>query len=118
AGEVVGLTGPNESGKSTLCLVAAGLAPGSVGGELEGELLVDGVALAGLRHWEIASRVGIVFAEPASQLSGVAGSVFEEVALGPVNQGLPAAESVARTERALEWLGLDGLRDRRPDRLS
>ena len=27
-GEVVGVVGANESGKSTLCLVAAGLAPG------------------------------------------------------------------------------------------
>ena len=31
-GETVGLVGPNEAGKSTLCLVASGLAPASVGG--------------------------------------------------------------------------------------
>ena len=31
-GQLVGVVGANESGKSTLCLVASGLAPGSIGG--------------------------------------------------------------------------------------
>ena len=35
AGEVLGVVGANESGKSTLCLVASGLAPAVVGGRLE-----------------------------------------------------------------------------------
>ena len=118
AGEIVGVTGSNDAGKSTLCLVAAGLAPASVGGELTGEVLVDGTALAGLRAWEIAGRVGIVFAEPASQLSGVSDSVLAEVAFGPVNLGLPAAESRARADRALERLGIADLAARRPDHLS
>ena len=32
-GEIVGLVGANEAGKSTLCLVASGLAPASISGE-------------------------------------------------------------------------------------
>ncbi len=118
AGEIVGVTGSNEAGKSTLCLVAAGLAPASVGGELTGEVIVAGSPLAGLRAWEIASRVGIVFAEPASQLSGVSDTVLAEVAFGPVNLGLPATESRARAERSLARLGISDLADRRPERLS
>jgi energy-coupling factor transporter ATP-binding protein EcfA2 len=118
AGEVVGLTGPNEAGKSTLCLVASGLAPGSVGGELAGTVIVDEVDLAGLRQWEVAARVAIVFSEPASQLSGVTGSVFEEVAFGPVNLGLPADESTERATRALEALGIASLASKVPERLS
>ena len=35
-GEIVGLVGANEAGKSTLCLVASGLAPASIGGDLKG----------------------------------------------------------------------------------
>lgn len=117
-GDIVGVTGPNEAGKSTVCLVAAGLAPASVGGELAGQVLVGGESLGGLRAWEIASRVGIVFAEPASQRSGVSDTVLAEVAFGPVNLGLPAAESRARADAALARLGIADLADRRPDRLS
>ena len=48
AGEVVGVAGANESGKSTLCLVASGLAPGVVGGRLEGSVSIDGATIAGV----------------------------------------------------------------------
>ena len=36
-GEIVGVVGANDAGKSTLCLVASGLAPGSIGGGLTGD---------------------------------------------------------------------------------
>jgi ABC-type cobalt transport system, ATPase component len=117
-GEIVGVVGPNEGGKSTLCLVAAGLAPGVVGGELGGDVLIDGVSLRGLPPHALAGRVGIVFANPASQLSGITGTVFEEVALGSVNLGLPVAATIGRTWDALRALGIEGLAERAPDRLS
>ena len=82
-GEVVGVVGPNEAGKTTLCLVLAGLAPRVIGGTLGGRLLVDGTDAAGLAMHEMASRVGITFDNPTTQLSGVAATVFEEVAFGP-----------------------------------
>jgi energy-coupling factor transport system ATP-binding protein len=117
-GEIVGLVGRNEAGKSTLCLVASGLAPASIGGQLTGHVLVDGVPLSGLRPYQLAERVGVVFANPANQLSGVAGTVFEEVAVGPVNLGLPVVETVARVRAALAATGIEELAERRPDRLS
>lgn len=117
-GEVVGLVGLNEAGKSTTCLVASGLAPASIGGELTGEVLIDGVSLRGRRTHQLAEQVGIVFANPAGQLSGVSGTVFEEVALGPVNLGLPVVKTVARVRAALAAVGIDDLAERRPDRLS
>lgn len=118
AGEIVGLTGPNEAGKSTLCLVASGLAPASIGGELRGDVLVDGDSSRGLRTHELAALVGIVFANPASQLSGVTTTVFDEVAFGPVNIGLPAAASRSRAEASMERLGIADLAARDPARLS
>jgi energy-coupling factor transport system ATP-binding protein len=117
AGEIVGLTGPNGAGKSTLCLVASGLAPGSIGGELGGELRVDGERL-GRTASELAGRVGIVFSSPGAQRTGVAATVFEEVAFGPLNLGLPVADTVRRTRRALAALAIEDLAERHPDRLS
>lgn len=117
-GEVVGLVGDNEAGKSTMCLVASGLAPASIGGELTGEVLLDGVPLSGLQPHELADRVGMVFANPAGQLSGVASTVFEEVAVGPVNLGRSVPDTVAATRAALAAVGIEDLAERAPDRLS
>jgi energy-coupling factor transport system ATP-binding protein len=70
-GEVVGLVGANEAGKTTLCLVASGLAPRAIGGALGGRLLLDGTDAANRPMHELASQVGIVFQNPATQRSGV-----------------------------------------------
>jgi energy-coupling factor transport system ATP-binding protein len=117
-GEIVGVVGANEAGKSTLCLVASGLAPGSIGGGLTGKLTIDGADMAGRPLHEFSTRVGIGFQNPATQLSGVAGSVFEEVALGPMNLGRPVRETVERTKSALATLGIEHLAVREPRRLS
>jgi len=117
-GEIVGLVGPNDAGKSTLCLVAAGLAPTSIGGQLKGSLRLDGTPAAGLRTHELAERVVIGFQNPNTQRSGLAATVFEEIAVGPMNLGLPVAETVARTREAIERLRLEALIERDPQRLS
>ena len=118
SGEVVGLRGPNESGKTTLCLVASGLAPAAIGGELRGRVLVDGRPTVELRPYELAQRCGVLFDNPAVQLTGLHRTVFDEVAFGPCNLGLPAADVVASTEGALQQLGVDSLAWRDPARLS
>ncbi len=118
-GEIVGLVGANESGKSTLCLVASGLAPASIGGALTGGgLWIDGEAMAGKPLHEFSTRIGIGFQNPATQLSGITGSVFEEVALGPMNLGLRQRETVERAKAALAMLGIEKLAEREPRRLS
>jgi energy-coupling factor transport system ATP-binding protein len=117
-GEIVGVVGGNEAGKSTICLVAAGLAPLSIGGELRGEVVIDGTATSALRVHELAEHVVIGFQDPATQRSGVTATVFEEVALGPMNLGLPVAETLGRTRRALATLRIEHLADRDPARLS
>lgn len=115
-GEVVGLVGANEAGKSTTCLVAAGLAPRAVGGTLSGRVTVDGQGLGDLAPGDLAGVVGIAFATPL--LSGVCSTVYEEVAFGPMNLGLPRNEVMARTARALEAVALAELAARDPEHLS
>jgi energy-coupling factor transport system ATP-binding protein len=117
-GEIVGLVGANEAGKSTICLVASGLAPASIGGGLTGTLTIDGEPMAGRPVYDLAARVAVGFQDPATQRSGIAATVFEEVALGPMNLGLPAADTIARAREALALLRIEDLADRDPARLS
>ena len=117
-GEIVGVVGPNESGKSTLCLVASGLAPASIGGSLRGTLTIDGLPTTGLATHELAERVVVGFQNPNTQRSGIAATVFEEIALGPMNLGLPVRETVERTREAIARLRLEAIIRRDPQRLS
>jgi energy-coupling factor transporter ATP-binding protein EcfA2 len=117
-GEVVGVAGRSEAGKTTLCLVLSGLAPRTVGGTLTGRVRIDGQDIAPLAIHELAGRIGIAFASPATQLSGVAATVYEEVAFGPMNMGLARTEIIQRTDEALAALRIEPLADRDPARLS
>ncbi len=60
SGEAVGIVGPSGSGKSTLLMIMAGLERPN-----RGEVVVDGVSLAGLNEDALArfrgARIGIVF---------------------------------------------------------
>ncbi|MDQ6898582.1 MAG: energy-coupling factor ABC transporter ATP-binding protein [Candidatus Dormibacteraeota bacterium] len=105
AGELVGIRGANESGKTTLCLVAAGLAPRVLGGELRGSV-------------ELAGLSAMLFDNPETQLSGLCRTVYEEVAFGPCNLGLAEAEVHRRTAVALKRMGIGELSGKSPERLS
>ena len=117
-GEVVGLVGANEAGKTTLCLVAAGLAPATIGGRLEGSVRVDDLDTAAARPFELAQRCGTLFQNPVTQLSGTASTVWEEIAFGPRNLALPIGEVVMRVDDAVDQLAIGDLVRRDPGRLS
>ena len=117
-GEVLGVVGADEAGKSTLCLVASGLAPRTIGGTLAGRLLIDGADVAGRQMHDLATEVAIGFQNPATQLSGVAATVYEEVAFGPMNLGIPRDAVLGRTEAALDAMSIRTLAERAPERLS
>jgi energy-coupling factor transporter ATP-binding protein EcfA2 len=118
AGTVLGVVGPNEAGKSTLCLVASGLAPVVVAGHLSGSVTIDGRETIEMRPHELAQRCGILFQDSQAQLSGTSSTVFEELAFGPRNLGLPLRTVIERVEASLEALGITRLADRDPTRLS
>lgn len=117
-GEVVGVVGPSEAGKTTLALVCSGLAPRAISGTLEGKLLIDGEDVAQLPMHEMAARVGICLQNPSAQLSQVADTVFEEVAFGALNLGLDRLEVAQRVTAALAALDISALAERDPRRLS
>jgi cobalt/nickel transport system ATP-binding protein len=67
-------------------------------------------------YLDIRRTVGLLFQDPDDQL--FMPTVFEDVAFGPRNLGLPEAEVEARVQRALARVGIPHLKDRPPYRLS
>lgn len=117
-GELIGLVGGSGSGKSTLLKVLAGLAPGLVRGQRFGELTIDQVDPG---HCSAAQRVklaGLLFSQPASQLSAICPTVEEEIAWGLGNIGVPTSEIRAQVEEVCCRLNLTELRKRNPFSLS
>ncbi len=111
AGEAVAIVGANGAGKSTLLQHLNGLLlAGSGSVRIEG-LTVDRCTLA-----EVRRRVGYVFQDPDDQL--FMPTVLDDVAFGPLNQGLTAAQAVARAEAALAAVAAPHLAPRAPYRLS
>jgi energy-coupling factor transporter ATP-binding protein EcfA2 len=117
-GEVLGVVGASEAGKTTLCLVAAGIAPRAIGGQIRGRITLNGDDVDTWPMHRLSQRVGIGFQNPATQLSQVTETVFEEVAFGPMNLGLPRDEVLERTWSAVESVRIGSLVERDPRRLS
>ena len=115
-GEIVLITGPAGSGKTTLCSCINGLVPHYHEGTLTGEVLVRGYDTQRARIGGLASLVGMVFQDPESQL--VTASVADEVAFGPENLGVPREEINRRVDEALRVTRLVGYEDRVPYSLS
>ena len=116
AGEVVLVLGPSGCGKSTLALALDGLVPHAVPAELEGTVRVAGARHAGRTVAELSEHVAMVFQDPDAQV--VTGTLLDEVAFGPENRLIPAAEVLERAERALKLVGLWDRRADNPDALS
>ncbi len=101
-GEFIGIIGHTGSGKSTLISHLNGLEKSA-----PGEVTVNGVDLGAKGTDLIAMRraVGLVFQYPEYQLFEE--TVAKDVAYGPTNLGLDAAEIDSRVEWALRQVGLD-----------
>ncbi|NLN07003.1 MAG: energy-coupling factor transporter ATPase [Firmicutes bacterium] len=112
-GEYLAIIGQTGSGKSTLVQHLNGLLKPT-----SGRILIDGKEVDKTAYREIRRRVGLIFQFPEQQL--FAETVFEDVAFGPKNLGLPEAEVRRRVENAMLLVGLDPqeLGDRSPFTLS
>jgi len=118
AGQLVAVVGANGAGKSTLCLALAGFIPALYHGQMQGTVVVGGLDTCQHAPGRFAGRVGLVLQNPANQFSGMCYTVYEEVAFGLENLGVPRTAMPDRIERALQQVGLAELHDRSPYDLS
>jgi cobalt/nickel transport system ATP-binding protein len=112
AGERVRVAGANGAGKSTLLRTIVGLQRASAG-----RIWAFGRERTRPRDFhEVRLRAGLVFQNADDQLFSP--TVRDDVAFGPRNQGLSAAEADDRADEVLAALGLDGFGPRATHRLS
>jgi cobalt/nickel transport system ATP-binding protein len=93
-GEKVALVGPNGAGKSTLILHLNGILSG------QGSVQVCGLDVVKENLGRVRSCVGLVFQSPEDQLFSP--TVFDDVAFGPLYQGLSPEEVQKNVDQALE----------------
>jgi len=110
-GESVAIVGANGAGKSTMLLHLNGYLT-----QTTGTVRIGDYPLTPDTVQEIRRTVGMVFQDPDDQL--FMSTVFDDVAFGPLNLGLPIDEVNSRVEKALETVGVSHLKDRPPHRLS
>ena len=117
-GEFWAVIGKNGSGKTTLCNVLRRFVPDFYKGELKGKITLEGKELKDYSAKEIVQKVGFVFQNPFTQISGVKETVFEEIAFGLENLALDAEDIRKRVEETLKLLRIEELRDKNPYELS
>ncbi len=115
-GELLLIAGASGCGKTTLARCINGLIPRSYRGERSGKVLLYGKDISEMEIPEMAQIVGTLLQDPERQI--VASNVFNEIAFGPENLGLPRDEIVARVEQAMKRLNIEYLRDRETFHLS
>lgn len=108
--EKIALIGANGAGKSTLIYQLNGILRG------QGQISVSGLVLNQKNLAQIRAIVGVVFQNPDDQLFSP--TVFEDVAYGPLYQGLNQETIETRVKQALSEVGLEGFSQRNPYHLS
>ncbi len=115
-GELLLIAGSSGCGKTTVARCINGLIPRSYGGRREGKVLLHGKDVSEMQLVDVAQVVGTLLQDPERQI--VASNVYNEIAFGPENLGLPRDQVLARVEEALQRLKLEHLRERETFNLS
>jgi len=115
-GEMLLIAGSSGCGKTTLARCINGLIPRSYKGKREGKVLLHGKDVSEMQIADVAQIVGTLLQDPERQI--VASNVYNEIAFGPENLGLPRAEILMRVEIAIQRLNIEYLRERETFNLS
>ena len=84
----------------------------------KGNIVIDNRDIATLDLWEIGQKIGYVFQNPFTQISGVKDTLFEEVAYGLENFGVPVEEIEERVVEVMKMTDIYGLAEKKPFELS
>ena len=117
-GEFWAVIGKNGSGKTTFCNMLRRFVPDFYKGELTGTITLEDKELKDYSQKELVQKIGFVFQNPFTQISGVKDTVFDEIAYGLENLGLDKEEIISKVEKILKLLEIEKLRDRNPYDLS
>ena len=117
-GEFWAVIGKNGSGKTTFCNMLRRFVPDFYKGELTGKITLEDKELKDYSQKELVQKIGFVFQNPFTQISGVKDTVFEEIAYGLENLGVEKEEIISKVEKILKLLEIEKLRDRNPYDLS
>lgn len=117
-GEFWAVIGKNGSGKTTFCNMLRRFVPDFYKGELTGKITLEDKELKDYSQKELVQKIGFVFQNPFTQISGVKDTVFEEITYGLENLGLEKEEIISKVEKILKLLEIEKLRDRNPYDLS
>ena len=117
-GEFWAVIGKNGSGKTTLCNALRRFVPDFYKGELTGEIIIDGKNLKDFSQEELTRKIGFVFQNPFTQISGVKDTVFEEIAYGLENLAIKKEEIIKKVNETLKLLEIEHLKDKNPQEMS
>jgi len=117
-GKFYGIIGENGGGKTTLCNLIRGLIPHFFKGKLEGDVIVNGTDIRDWDLGELSAQIGYVFQNPFTQISGIKTTVFEEVAMGLENLGIPKDQIIEKVVNVCKLLEIEDLVEKNPNELS
>lgn len=116
-GKLYGVIGENGAGKTSFGALLRGFIPEFYKGKMEGEVLLEGVPLSEYPV-DLSKKIGYVFQNPFNQISGVKDTVFEEVAYGLENFGVPVKEIEKRVVDVMRLTDIEALAEKNPFDLS
>lgn len=113
----IGIIGNSHSGKTTLLHILSGIIPNIIPGDITGEVSING--LSPINDWaNYNEKTGVVLQDSASQLSGLADTVFDEIAFGLVNQGIDEETTRQKVMQVADELDLIKVLGHAPSDLS